>query len=129
MFKEMSLVCRALSDPTRLRIVKLLAVSELPVCELMLLLAAGQSRVSQNLATLKHADLVTDVRRERLVYYALNRARFERFMAELQGLIGNADLEDIPDMRDEAARWRTLHKNGRIALCSPAQAGLGTRSN
>ena len=128
MLRGMSLACGALSDPTRLRIVKLLAVAEFPVCELVFLLAAGQSRVSQNLAALKRADLVTDIRRGRLVYYSLNRPRFERFMVDLQGLIGNADLDDTSDMRDEAARYCTLQRNGRIALCPPEQTGVNTAS-
>ena len=124
----MTLACGALSDPTRLRIVKLLAVADLPVCELVFLLAAGQSRVSQNLAVLKNVGLVTDIRRGRMVYYSLNRLRFERFMADLQGLIGNADLDDTPDMRDEAARYCALQRDGRIVLCPPEQTEVNTAS-
>ncbi len=63
----------ALSDTTRLEIVRLLSHGEKCVCELQGVLAAAQSRLSFHLKTLKQAGLVTDRREGRWVYYALNR--------------------------------------------------------
>ncbi len=62
----------ALSDETRLEIVRLLSHGERCVCELQDVLGAAQSRLSFHLKTLKDAGLVTDRRDGRWVYYALN---------------------------------------------------------
>ena len=63
----------ALSDETRLEIVRLLSHGERCVCELQGALEAAQSRLSFHLKTLKDAGLVIDRRQGRWVYYALNR--------------------------------------------------------
>ena len=63
----------ALSDETRLEIVRLLSHGERCVCELQHVLDAAQSRLSFHLKTLKDAGLVSDRRGGRWIYYALNR--------------------------------------------------------
>src|SRR5690349_10741623 len=65
-------VFHALSDETRLQIVRLLSHGERCVCELQTALHAAQSRLSFHLKTLKDAGLVSDRREGRWVYYALN---------------------------------------------------------
>ena len=67
----------ALSDETRLEIVRLLSHGERCVCELQEVLGAAQSRLSFHLKTLKDAGLVTDRREGRWVYYAVNRAALD----------------------------------------------------
>jgi ArsR family transcriptional regulator len=62
----------ALSDETRLEIVRLLAGGERCVCEMTGPLEAAQSRLSFHLKTLKTAGLVTDRREGRWVHYSLN---------------------------------------------------------
>jgi ArsR family transcriptional regulator len=62
----------ALSDETRLEIVRMLSHRERCVCELQTVLGAAQSRLSFHLKTLKDAGLVSDRREGRWVYYALN---------------------------------------------------------
>ncbi len=57
----------ALSDQTRLEIVRLLSHGERCVCELQAVLDAAQSRLSFHLKTLKDAELVTDRREGRWV--------------------------------------------------------------
>lgn len=63
----------ALSDETRLEIVRLLSHGERCVCELQEALHTAQSRLSFHLRTLKDAGLVSDRREGRWVHYALNR--------------------------------------------------------
>ncbi len=63
----------ALSDETRLEIVRLLSHGERCVCELQNVLDAAQSRLSFHLKTLKDAGVVSDRRDGRWIYYALNR--------------------------------------------------------
>lgn len=76
----------ALSDPTRLRLVELLAGGERCVCELTGPLDASQSRLSFHLKTLKDAGLVADRPEGRWVYYRLRREPFEEMAGALDAL-------------------------------------------
>lgn len=67
----------ALSDETRLEIVRLLSGGERCVCELTGALDAAQSRLSFHLKTLKAAGVVSDRRAGRWVYYSLVPAALE----------------------------------------------------
>ena len=62
----------ALSDETRLEIVRRLGDGERCVCDLTDALGAAQSRLSFHLKTLKVAGIVTDRKQGRWVYYSLN---------------------------------------------------------
>lgn len=61
----------ALSDQTRLEIVRRLSHGERCVCDLMDELDVAQSRLSFHLKTLKEAGLVKDRREGRWVFYSL----------------------------------------------------------
>jgi len=70
--KNLIEILKALSDETRLRIMKLLETrSELCVCEIMQALELTQSRASRNLGVLKKAGLIDDRREGQWVYYHL----------------------------------------------------------
>jgi len=75
----------ALSDETRLEIVERLIGGERCVCELTDLMDAAQSRLSFHLKTLKDADIVTDRREGRWVYYTLNRDTLN----EIESVVGS----------------------------------------
>jgi len=62
----------ALSDETRLSILKRLRHGDRCVCELTDVLDAAQSRLSFHLRVLKEAGLVTDRREGRWMYYTIN---------------------------------------------------------
>lgn len=64
---------RALSDPTRLRIVALLKKDELSVNELQEVTRMGQSRISTHLGLLQDAELVQSRREGKRTYYRLNQ--------------------------------------------------------
>ncbi|HTV41998.1 MAG TPA: metalloregulator ArsR/SmtB family transcription factor [Candidatus Sulfotelmatobacter sp.] len=63
---------RALSDPTRLRIVALLERDELSVAELQEITRLGQSRISTHLGLLQESDLVQSRREGKRSFYKLN---------------------------------------------------------
>lgn len=63
---------RALSDPTRLRIVALLEKNELSVNELQEITRMGQSRISTHLGLLQDAGLVQSRREGKRTFYKLN---------------------------------------------------------
>lgn len=63
---------KALSDPSRVRIVSLLAEAELCVCDLAAALDMSQSAVSHQLRTLRDLHLVRWRREGRQIFYALD---------------------------------------------------------
>src|SRR6266478_1052655 len=63
---------RALSDPTRLRIIALLEREELSVNELQEITRMGQSRISTHLGLLQDAGLVQSRREGKRTFYKLN---------------------------------------------------------
>lgn len=67
--RELSRLFKALGDETRLRILKLLEVKELCVCEVEQSLQIAQSRASRHLGILREAGLVADRREGPWVVY------------------------------------------------------------
>ncbi len=80
----------ALSDETRLEIVERLIGGERCVCELTDIMDAAQSRLSFHLKTLKDANIVTDRREGRWVYYTLNRETLD----QIETLVGSLKRTD-----------------------------------
>lgn len=62
---------KAVSDPTRMRILLALAKTPLSVNEIVDILAMSQSSISHQLSLLKQAKLVTSQRRGRNIHYQL----------------------------------------------------------
>lgn len=78
---------KAISDPTRARMLKLLETRELCVCDIMDILGLGQSTASKHLGILKTAAMVESRKEGAWTYYRLSdKARacnkdFLEFMA------------------------------------------------
>ena len=62
---------RAISDPTRLRLLLLLLEEELTVAELQEILGMGQSRISASLALLKREAIARNRRVGKNIFYAV----------------------------------------------------------
>ncbi|MDP3047525.1 MAG: metalloregulator ArsR/SmtB family transcription factor [Chloroflexota bacterium] len=127
MLRNLAALGQALSDETRLRILKLLAQRELCVCELEAVLGMTQSRVSTNLAVLRNAGLVRDRRDGRWVFYSLDRDTLHQQMTRLTGFLTRGGLSDIPEMASEAARWPSLDQQPGVAACLPPSFGVVTQ--
>jgi ArsR family transcriptional regulator len=76
----------ALSDGTRLSILERLRLGERCVCDLTDALDAAQSRLSFHLKVLKDAELVTDRREGRWMYYTLNPVTLSEMSELIDGL-------------------------------------------
>jgi DNA-binding transcriptional ArsR family regulator len=63
---------KALSDPTRVRIISALSHTELCVCDLAATLGMSQSATSHQLRTLRQLRLVKNRKEGRQVYYSLD---------------------------------------------------------
>jgi ArsR family transcriptional regulator, arsenate/arsenite/antimonite-responsive transcriptional repressor len=70
--QEILSIFKALSDETRLRIVKLLEQGELCVCDIFSALDMVQPKVSFHLSVLKEAGLITDRKEGRWVHYRID---------------------------------------------------------
>ena len=62
---------KALADETRLRILKLLEVKEMCVCEVMAALELTQPTTSHHLGILENASIVKDRRQGKWVFYSI----------------------------------------------------------
>ena len=79
--KEMVIILKALSDETRLRILKLLEHGELCVCEIVAAFDMSQPKVSFHLGVLKAAGLLKDRKEGKWMHYRLDDADlFKRFL-------------------------------------------------
>lgn len=77
---------RALSDPSRMRIVEMLREGELYAQEIVSRLGISQSAVSRHLSTLESADLVTVRPANGMKYYAIDRGRLNALAAQLASM-------------------------------------------
>jgi ArsR family transcriptional regulator len=79
--EELLSVFKALSDETRLRIIKLLEEGELCVCDITAALDMVQPKVSFHLSALKEAGLIKDRKQGKWIHYSLNeRDLFRRML-------------------------------------------------
>lgn len=101
------ILCKALTEPIRLRILALLGEGELCVCELVEVLRMPQSTVSRHLAMLKSAGWVIERRQGVWMYYrlaeegaGLHRVLQHHLLEHLAGLAQvKADLERLGLLR------------------------------
>lgn len=77
---------RAMSDPSRMRIIEMLRDGELYAQEIVAQLGISQSAVSRHLSTLESADLVTVRPSNGMKYYAIDRARLRALSTHLESL-------------------------------------------
>ncbi|MFC4993430.1 ArsR/SmtB family transcription factor [Rubritalea tangerina] len=95
---------KLITDPTRLRILMLLAHEELSVAELQSILGMGQSRISTQLSKLKESALVSDRRVGKNVLYSASAPEALLEVAHFAA----ADIEEITT--DRAALRLALRK-------------------
>ncbi|MEM2767960.1 MAG: metalloregulator ArsR/SmtB family transcription factor, partial [Candidatus Bathyarchaeia archaeon] len=62
---------KALADPTRLRILKLLEVREMCVCEIMIALGLTQPTTSHHLGIMENVGLIKGRKEGKWVYYSI----------------------------------------------------------
>ena len=98
-------ILKALSDPTRLRLLALLAREELSVAELQEILGMGQSRISSQLALLRTVNLVSDRREGKNAFYSLRAGLPARTQALTRAALDSvADLPVLAEDRENLDR-------------------------
>lgn len=101
-------VFKALGEPTRLRIVRLLAEKELCVCDLEEIMDISQPRVSQHLKILKQAGLVRERKEGQKRICSFNQEFFEKFMQEFS-LFMSRPLKEVEGFEEEVRRMEGLN--------------------
>ena len=105
--KELIKVMKALSQPNRVKIVKMLRRKMMRVCEMQAALGLAQPTVSKLLKVLKGAGLVNHHKDGLWVYYHLADGGDSPYAATLLGSLRHW-LGDDPEIIDLAARLPTI---------------------
>ncbi len=114
--KELATIFKALSDETRLRIVKLLEKGELCVCDIVAALDIIQPKVSFHLGVLKEAKLIKDRKQGKWTHYSLNEVDlFKRML--MVSICEKADGRPIAEDRKRLERFLKSKKAG--SGCEP----------
>jgi ArsR family transcriptional regulator len=130
--KQLSHLLKALSDPTRLRMVNLLDAQSLCVRDLQEVLGLSQPLVSHHLTILRAANLVRTQRQGARVCYSLSRAPFlnyplRKFLSEI--------VPFFPELQADVKNLQELKGNGRLKsegssrLSDSERPTAGLRSN
>lgn len=102
--QELQKIFKALSDETRLKILKLLENGELCVCDIFNALDMSQPKVSFHLGVLKDAKLIKDRKEGKWIHYTLDTSDiFRRFLVL-------SALEKIPQLKKENKRLECFIK-------------------
>lgn len=86
---HLSEIFRVMSDPTRLRIISLLAQHELCVCDIAAALDMTQSAISHQLRVLRMASLVKFRKEGRIAWYSLDDDHVEKLFVQGVSHIGH----------------------------------------
>lgn len=105
--KEFIRLMKALADPNRVKIITMLGVRELCVCELTALLGVAQPTVSKHLRILEDTGLVSFRREGTWIIYRLN-AECQEQARTMLGLVGQW-LDKAPEIEGLRQRLPEVH--------------------
>ena len=124
--REYESVMKAIADPTRVRILKILEGGEMCVCQVIAILSLGQSTVSKHLFLLRAAGLIKDRRDRKWVHYSLSRGDDSPYAARmLRNLRGW--LKDDPVVAKDRERAAMAREIGPTVICERKMTLPGRR--
>ena len=106
-------VTKALSNPNRVKIVKMLQHGELCVCEIQEVLGTSQPTVSKHLKILEETGLLNSRKEELWIYYRLDEGSNSPYVATILGNLKHW-LEDTPEITEMVKRLPDIR---RANLC------------
>lgn len=115
--RNFELAMKAVGDPTRTRILKLLERGGLCVCQVQSVLGLAPSTVSKHLAILKLAGLVDDRREGKWITYALAPASHNPHAGRILALL-HGELDREPAVVADRKRLREIKAIPLAELCS-----------
>ena len=83
---QVSLICKALSDPNRLRIIQLLTYGEQCGCELLDQMQITQPTLSHHMKALEGCGLVSSGKKGKWNHYFLNRNQWTAFRDYIESI-------------------------------------------
>jgi len=117
-------IFKALSEETRLRVLKLLDRGELCVCDIVAALDMIQPKVSFHLAVLKEAGLIKDRKQGKWVHYRIDDSDiFRRFLllSTLERISAETVSEDARRLKDfmenKCQKAKVVSLPGKTACC------------
>lgn len=115
-------VFKAIGEPTRIKIMKLIYTQPMCVCEISAALEMLQPRISQHMRILKEADLVTEQREGYFTYYSLDKQRLAQVLQSFQQFI-QLPLEESIGFEEISTRLADLEKNEQVKLTKACGKG------
>lgn len=115
--RDLEVVLKAVADPTRLRVLKLLDSGELCVCQIQAVLELAASTVSKHLAILKSAGLAQDRRDGRWIYYSLTANSRNPYAEPVVGVL-RGQLDRDVRIREDRRRLKQVQAVPLTELCA-----------
>jgi len=107
--KPLLKIFKALSDANRLRILKMLEIRPLCVCEITEVLQLANSTVSKHLSILKECDLILDEKDGKWVNYSLNELETDKIEKQLLSFLQILDHDEV--IQSDAKKVQATDRN------------------
>jgi len=117
MLRDIDSLLKAAAEPTRLRILNLLRLGRVCVCDLQLGLGIPQPTVSRHLATLRHVGLVVDQRQGNRTLYSLVPATTPQLKALRQLVETCSTTEEV--LQNDLRQLAEALKQGQCMVSEP----------
>lgn len=124
MLETFETVAKAVADPSRVRILKLLEGGELCVCQITTVVDLAPATVSKHLAALKTAGLVQQRRDGKWVYYRLAERELNPYALQFLALV-RASLKEDPTTAEDRRVLILVNAVPVQILCDQGRAALG----
>lgn len=102
-------IFKALGDPNRIRILKMVLERELCLCEVREVLDLSNSTVSKHLSILRDAGLILDSKDGKWVNFRVNKASNQPFIRAAIALV-QGSFSDDQDIRNDRSKVRTVDR-------------------
>ena len=113
--EDLTKIFKALSDPNRIRILKMLEVRPLCVCEITNVLKLATSTVSKHLSILREAGFIFDQKEKKWVYYYLNRTTHRKYIREILPILERWVFND-PTVKKDREKVKQINQE---IVCRP----------
>lgn len=112
--KDLIKAVKAVSDETRIRILKVLLERECCVCEVMQALNISQSRASRNLGILEDAGFIKSRRDGLWIVYSINEQIVNGYAASLIEMLRNSLLKEEIVFQDRQRLSQAVRAGPRV---------------
>lgn len=123
MLETFEIVAKAIADPSRVRILKLLACGELCVCQITTVLGLAPATISKHLSALKGAGLVQQRREGKWVHYRLADRPLNADAPRFLAVVADA-LSDCPTIAEDRRVLAQVNRVPLQVLCDQGRSAL-----